>query len=265
MSTSKQDAHPMNSSAATPDDSSSTNKAQVGLLHHQFIHANVRALAPTNTEPEVLPTDFSPTNYDVICGKGKMAYNHIGNRRFRITIDLHLPRYQAAISKADKSAVVHDIVNLIRKNASSGFVRFNPKMIRWIEIGDIGAREKVGQAIRDSIDPIKQKARNAARRKRRRGSSRTASPKQSVLASVSGGDDSSEAGSTKSAPAQIGDAFEPLAIEEDPFANLHALRQSFIVSGETEQISDFSQLFDIIDESDDDDEDNEAKLGSVSI
>jgi hypothetical protein len=100
-----------------------------------------------------LPAGFKPSVTDVVCGKGKECFNHPGNRRFRAVIDANLKRYQTASNKMDKSAIVNEIVDLVRKDCSynGGFVRPETYGDRWFEIGDDAAREKVGQVIRDSM------------------------------------------------------------------------------------------------------------------
>jgi hypothetical protein len=37
-----------------------------------------------------------PTNYDVLCGPGRSFFHHVGNRRFRIMIEMNMERYKAA-------------------------------------------------------------------------------------------------------------------------------------------------------------------------
>lgn len=97
-----------------------------------------------------LPDNFEPGPYDVICGRGKRTYNHVGNRRFRLTIQLNIDGYAKAVSKLDKSLVVILIVDTIRE-AKGGFVKRDPKIGTWMDIGDQLAREKVGHALRDAI------------------------------------------------------------------------------------------------------------------
>jgi hypothetical protein len=37
--------------------------------------------------------------YDVICGRDKLAFNNIGNRRMRVFVEIYLTKYMAAESK----------------------------------------------------------------------------------------------------------------------------------------------------------------------
>jgi len=46
--------------------------------------------------PPVMPpsTYIMPSNYDVLCGPGQSFFHHIGNRRFRIMIEMNVLRYE---------------------------------------------------------------------------------------------------------------------------------------------------------------------------
>ena len=123
-----------------------------------------------------LAADFSPSMYDVICGRGKECYNHVGNRRFRVSIEMVLDKYTRAETKTEKSLIVMTLVDKIRSNcgpSGGGFIRFDRKTNRWYEIGDEAAREKVGQTLRETMtqhDPAKrakkrmQRAMNRAKK-----------------------------------------------------------------------------------------------------
>jgi hypothetical protein len=83
-----------------------------------------------------LEDGYQPGDHDVICGRGKSAFHHPGNRRFRLTIYMYMDRYQRAHTKLDKSLDVISIVDSFR-NHSGGFVKRNAKKQgEWIEIGD---------------------------------------------------------------------------------------------------------------------------------
>jgi hypothetical protein len=59
-----------------------------------------------------------------------------------------------AATRSAKSAVISDIVSSIRESSAQeggGFVRFDASHCLWYEVGDKVARDKVGQALRDSI------------------------------------------------------------------------------------------------------------------
>ncbi|CAB9502262.1 Nitrilase family, member 2 [Seminavis robusta] len=115
-----------------------------------------------------LPSDYEPTNWSVICGRGKDCYNHCGNKRLRILVDANLAKYSAAKSKYDKTLIVSSIVDAVREAAQmGGFIKMDTKTKKWIEVGDDAAREKVGQLLREAMtkkDPSKVQERKARRK-----------------------------------------------------------------------------------------------------
>ena len=114
-----------------------------------FIDERVRAHAPVSRNEE-LPESWTPQPWSVLCGRGKDCFNHVGNRRFRLLVDINLPKYAAAKSKLAKTTIVVGILDAIREgtNHVGGFVKLNPKTNRWFEVGDEVAREKIGQQFR---------------------------------------------------------------------------------------------------------------------
>jgi hypothetical protein len=91
---------------------------------------------------------FHPSDYSVICGRGKNSFNHIGNRRYRILASMFIERYSRAATKAAKSAIVSEIITLIRQ-ADGNFWKL--KGGTWFAVGDNYAREKVGASLRDLL------------------------------------------------------------------------------------------------------------------
>jgi hypothetical protein len=93
-------------------------------------------------------TPLSP--YDVLCGRSSLALNSVGNRRFRVTVALALPRYLSAHTRAGRTAAIDAVVASVR--ASGGrFLRRHGSSSnsRWVELDAKQAREKVGHALRD--------------------------------------------------------------------------------------------------------------------
>jgi hypothetical protein len=83
-----------------------------------------------------LGNDFRPGEYDVICGRGRRAARHVGNRRFRLVIQLYLDKYMRARTKSDKSLVVIEIVEIFRR-ANGTFVKPDTKHKgQWIQLGN---------------------------------------------------------------------------------------------------------------------------------
>ena len=94
--------------------------------------------------PNLLLLPFPLTGaFDVICARGKTAFQHPGNQRFRALIERRVEDYAAASNKFEKSVIVSQIVDEVRQaSPSGGFIRSEKGL--WYEVGD-AAREKVGQ------------------------------------------------------------------------------------------------------------------------
>jgi len=96
---------------------------------------------------------YEPSDWDVICGRGKGSYNRPGNRRFREIIHQHTDEYQAARTKLDKTVVLNRIMDCVRSqnNGHANFIKKQGKNGDWFHISDDMAREKVGHAIREAL------------------------------------------------------------------------------------------------------------------
>mmetsp|Transcript_32729 Transcript_32729/g.48467 ORF Transcript_32729/g.48467 Transcript_32729/m.48467 type:complete len:208 (-) Transcript_32729:13-636(-) len=121
-----------------------------------------RACLSTHQGRNDLPIDFQPSNYDVICGRGKKFYNHFGNKLFRKTVALHLEEYSKASTKLDKSIIVSTILHSVRSKGD--FVKLEQG--RWRNVDDEFARERVGQTLRDALHH-QYRSSTTAKRKRR--------------------------------------------------------------------------------------------------
>lgn len=95
--------------------------------------------------PIAIP-NFVPGEWDVICTREKAAFNHVGNRNFRRVIEDSVEAYIKTTTKLEKTIFAINLVDKFRKNSKGGgFVKFCKERSRYVEIGDQGAREKVGQ------------------------------------------------------------------------------------------------------------------------
>lgn len=114
-----------------------------------------------NNNNNLLPEGYIPNEYDVYCGRGSECFNHEGNRRFRQLISTYIDRYLMAVSKYDKSAIIDEIVAIVRYQSGrgGGFVKKDATTGRFYEVGDYLAREKTSQAFRDAIQ-VKSKQTN---------------------------------------------------------------------------------------------------------
>lgn len=120
-------------------------------------------LRKAHNKNEPMPVDFRPGAYDIICGdRSKSSLNHVGNRRFKLMMQMHVEKYKNSPTKVDKSLVVISIVDAIR-DLNGHFVRRDKASGMWHDIGDQLAREKVGYALRDNIVSKKRRTKKASK------------------------------------------------------------------------------------------------------
>mmetsp|Transcript_32682 Transcript_32682/g.49256 ORF Transcript_32682/g.49256 Transcript_32682/m.49256 type:complete len:150 (+) Transcript_32682:130-579(+) len=114
-----------------------------------------------------LPVAFEPGNYDVICGRGGRSHDHIGNKRFRSLVHVHLKSYAVSATKEAKSNIISKIVDMVQSQSpNGGFVKFDKSTRSWLEVGDHLAKEKVGQTIRNALHFNYQSSNKAKKRRR---------------------------------------------------------------------------------------------------
>ena len=95
--------------------------------------------------------------YDILCGRDKAAFNNTGNRRFRVTINLNLPRYVQANSKNEKSEMILSLVRFLRNDVGVRFLQKKGKS--YFELDEKQSRSKVGRALRDMLVAQEEAAR----------------------------------------------------------------------------------------------------------
>ena len=117
----------------------------------------------------LLPADFEPTGYTIICGNKRQYFNSVGNRRLRVLVKNFIPQYNQANGKLEKSFIVTKVMNIIREACPvGGFVALENG--RWWQVSERTSREKVGSYFRDCLaGKYKSSAQNKiARRKSKR-------------------------------------------------------------------------------------------------
>jgi hypothetical protein len=87
-----------------------------------------------------------PAPFDILCGKDKTFNKHQGNRVFRQTISAFQDAYAKAASKQHKMGITKEIVQKLRAEHGSRFVKLQKG--QWQEISDQMARDKVSHALR---------------------------------------------------------------------------------------------------------------------
>jgi len=106
-----------------------------------------RRVSVESVEPKSIA---APGPFDVICARGKSAYNHEGNRRFRMIVASAAEKYSKVESKLQRSMIVTDIVDTIR-SMGNGFVRRSTETGEWVACSEVMCREKVGQHFRNAL------------------------------------------------------------------------------------------------------------------
>ena len=118
-----------------------------------------------------LPINFTPGPYDVICGRGKDAKNHQGNKKYKQIIQQFLQKYAQVDTKYEKSVIVSQVIDIIRTNSSkhSGgggkFIKQHSDG-RWYQVNDQMVREKIGQGFRDNLHGLYKSSTRSKRRRR---------------------------------------------------------------------------------------------------
>lgn len=112
------------------------------------------------TPMKPLPSDFKPSNYTVIIGRGKKIREATGNCRLRVIASTFLTQYSKNQRKKHmKTMLVNRVIDIIKHACAKGscdryrsiaFVR-ETKEGEWFEVDDAVAREKVGYVFRDLL------------------------------------------------------------------------------------------------------------------
>ena len=96
---------------------------------------------------------------DVLCGRGKISFNHSGNRRFRHVISQSIDEYKAAGSKWEKSLVAAKLVSEIHSTGGRFLKQKKNNEDEWYELSSSECKSKVSHAIRDAIAATRQSRR----------------------------------------------------------------------------------------------------------
>jgi hypothetical protein len=139
------------SSSASIGASSTSSSSQID--HHTSSQQNKGYKVSTMEEQAILPPDFTPGPYTVICGRGRKVQESVGNRRLAVLAQLFIPQYAKATRKDEKSTIVSEIVRIVQEASqepSRAFVR-QASNDRWCQVDNLHAREKVGTVLRDLL------------------------------------------------------------------------------------------------------------------
>ena len=133
-----------------------------------------------------LPQSWEPTPTSIICGRGSIALEHEGNQRLRVLVKSHLKNYSESQCKFQKSRIVSEIVETVRRGSpDGGFVKFVDD--GWVQVSERHSREKVGQMFRDCLHS---KYKSSTQFKAQVRRSKTSGDDSSQSSSGDGGDSS---------------------------------------------------------------------------
>ena len=89
--------------------------------------------------------------YDVICGRGKLSFNNIGNRRFRMIIGMNVSKYNGINSRHWKGLFIRSLVDTFVNEIGAKFYKMDRNNTKLIELTKTQRREKIGHALRDVV------------------------------------------------------------------------------------------------------------------
>ena len=102
---------------------------------------------------------------DVLSGRGGATNSHSGNRAFRNLVKQYQAKYLQA-KKRDKPSVASIIVELIRKKGGRFLRRCDATdaqgQVLYVDIGDMRAREKTCQALREGAPELRKRKQHAS-------------------------------------------------------------------------------------------------------
>ena len=98
-----------------------------------------------------------PGKLDILLGRDKVAFSHIGNERFRVIVAMNRERYQSCSSKDAKTRITSEIIKGIHE-CGGRFLKFNEMTKTYEEVDYKEAHEKVSHALRSAKDPAEKKA-----------------------------------------------------------------------------------------------------------
>ena len=131
---------------------------------------NTESFTTTNFTTSETVTELQP--FDVLSGRDKQSFNHIGNRRFRVVIGMNLQRYLDTKSRYERSEMILAFVRELRSEAHIRFLKRRGS--KYIELDEKQSREKVGHALRDAAAQARaQQNQNQQKHQRRNPVSRS--------------------------------------------------------------------------------------------
>ena len=147
-------AQPIVSSSSALSSTSTVTKRRRGSTLSTTSNSSSSSSSKYSSKGMMLPEDFVPLPYSVICGRGRSCAESVGNRRLLVICQLFIPKYARASKKEEKSVIVSDILQIVRGACPSpkhAFVKLDKASGRWFPVETLIAREKIGTVLRDCL------------------------------------------------------------------------------------------------------------------
>lgn len=106
--------------------------------------------ATSSEEPELVKNIRDPGDRDILLGRGRTSWGHIGNQEFRNFVGAYLKTYTESKNRNEKTHTVHLIYDEIIKSGGR-FLKLDCATNTWYQVGKNVAREKIAHALRDAI------------------------------------------------------------------------------------------------------------------
>jgi hypothetical protein len=119
----------------------------------------------TEVSPASSSDDIVPQKVDILCGRGREAHGHPGNRTFRLLISFHRDDYQnTKANNYTKSSIIKAVLASIREYGGR-FLKKDEQTGMWCDVGDDCkyVYEKVSHALRINRGKMSQPKKTKAK------------------------------------------------------------------------------------------------------
>lgn len=106
-----------------------------------------------------------PSDNDVLCGRGKVAFEHPGNQKLRRKIADTLDSYSSCQSRSGRTFIIRETIRYIRFEQGGRFLKADKNGL-WYDGGMEAAKGRVSTAYRDARVPNKVKCMKVLREKK---------------------------------------------------------------------------------------------------
>eukprot|EP00980_Cylindrotheca_fusiformis_P029144 scaffold22737_cov120-Cylindrotheca_fusiformis.AAC.7 len=124
-----------------------TENGGIELANHvKWLEKRRKKEAYLSRNPPIEGAVDLPSNHDVLWGRGKQIFRHLGNRLLHELVEAYDNQYNQR-SKDGKTKVADQIVAVIH-GYSGRFMKFDDECGMWVEVSNSEAREKVTHRFR---------------------------------------------------------------------------------------------------------------------